>query len=70
VVPPDARHRLRPGAASQPEGTIYAEADGKALKDPDPSDKTQTAFSWMTIHKYTADRKVNYPFTDRSTLGK
>jgi transglutaminase-like putative cysteine protease len=50
--------------------TIYAEADGKALKDPDPSDKTQTAFSWMTMHKYTPDRKVSYPFTDRSTLGK
>lgn len=48
--------------------TIYAEADGKPLPEPDPSAKGQTEFSWMTIHKYEADRSVTYPFKDVRTL--
>jgi transglutaminase-like putative cysteine protease len=50
--------------------TAYVEADGVALPDPDPSDPAARAFSWMTIHKYTADREVVYPFADYSALPK
>ena len=48
--------------------TIYAEADGKALTDPDPSNAKQTAFPWMTAHKFQADHAVAYPFTDTKSL--
>lgn len=48
--------------------TAYIEADGVPLPDPDPSDPTNRAFSWMTIHKYTADREVPYPFKDYGSL--
>jgi transglutaminase-like putative cysteine protease len=48
--------------------TIYGEADGKALPLPDPADKTKREFSWMTAHRYQADKKVDYPFRDFSSL--
>jgi transglutaminase-like putative cysteine protease len=48
--------------------TAYIEADGVPLPDPDPADPEQQKFSWMTIHKYTPDREVPYPFKDVSTL--
>jgi transglutaminase-like putative cysteine protease len=48
--------------------TIYAEADGKPLPDPDPSNPEQTTFSWMTAHRFTPDRAVKYPFTDLDSL--
>ena len=48
--------------------TAYVEADGVPLPDPDPSDPAARAFSWMTIHKYTADREVPYPFKEYTTL--
>jgi transglutaminase-like putative cysteine protease len=48
--------------------TAYIEADGAALSEPDPADKTQKSFSWMTVHEYRADRTVPYPFTDWHTL--
>jgi transglutaminase-like putative cysteine protease len=48
--------------------TIYAEADGVALPDPDPANPKQREFAWMTIHKYTPDRVVPYPFADWKTL--
>jgi transglutaminase-like putative cysteine protease len=48
--------------------TAYIEADGKALKDPDPNSATQVEFSWMTAHDYRPDRKVSYPFKDTATL--
>ena len=48
--------------------TIYAEADGQALEDPDPSNSEQTRFAWMAVHKYVADREVPYPFKDFGTL--
>jgi len=48
--------------------TIYAEADGVALPDPDPSDTTKREWAWMTIHEYKADKVVPYPFKDVSTL--
>jgi transglutaminase-like putative cysteine protease len=48
--------------------TIYAEADGVALPDPDPSNPQQREFAWMTVVQFKADRQVTYPFQDTSTL--
>ena len=48
--------------------TAYIEADGVPLPEPDPADKGQAAFSWMTVHEYRADRTVPYPFSDWKTL--
>ena len=48
--------------------TIYAEADGKALPDPDPADATRREFAWMTSIDFAADRRVTYPFKDWSSL--
>lgn len=48
--------------------TVYVEADGEALPDPDPADPKQRAFSWMTLHRYTPDKAVTYPFTDYGGL--
>ena len=50
--------------------TVYAEADGKPLPLPDPADPTKKEFSWMTAHKYTADKVVAYPFKEWKTLKK
>jgi transglutaminase-like putative cysteine protease len=50
--------------------TIYAEADGVALPDPDPANQDQRAFAWMTMHQYKADKDVPYPFKDYKTLLK
>jgi transglutaminase-like putative cysteine protease len=44
--------------------TAYVEGDGVALPEPDPADATRRAFSWMTVHKYSADKAVPYPFKD------
>jgi hypothetical protein len=60
-----------PAAAAAPVvRTIYAEADGVALQDPDPADTSEQGFAWMTVHKYTPDREVAYPFKDWKTLGR
>lgn len=48
--------------------TIYAEADGQPLPDPDPSSTKQTTFAWMTALRFGADQTVNYPFTDLGSL--
>lgn len=48
--------------------TIYAEADGKPLRDPDPANPAETAYSWMTAQRMTPDHAVPYPFTDLKTL--
>jgi transglutaminase-like putative cysteine protease len=48
--------------------TIYAEADGVPLDDPDPSDTSETKFAWMTVTRFTADKAVKYPFTDIQSL--
>lgn len=48
--------------------TAYIEADGVPMAEPDPADKSLAAFTWMTAHRYNADRKVSYPFTDWKTL--
>ena len=34
--------------------TIYAEADGVPLRDPDPSNPNQREFAWMTVTKFSA----------------
>lgn len=48
--------------------TAYVEADGEPLPDPDPANKQEREFSWMTVHKYEADRPFPRPFKDLSTL--
>lgn len=48
--------------------TAYIEADGVPLSEPDPANKNQTTFSWMTAHEYRADRPVAYPFADWTSL--
>ncbi len=48
--------------------TIYAEADGVALPDPDPANPAKREFAWMTVHQFTPDRPVTYPFKDVGTL--
>ncbi len=48
--------------------TAYVEADGVALPEPDPADPHRREFSWMTVHKFTPDRTVPYPFKDRGDL--
>jgi len=48
--------------------TIYAEADGEPLPDPDPADVQQRKFAWMTVHKYKSDKPFQLPFKDIATL--
>jgi transglutaminase-like putative cysteine protease len=48
--------------------TIYAEADGEALPDPDPANGEKREFAWMTAHEFKADRQAAYPFADYGTL--
>ena len=35
--------------------TIYAEADGEPLPEPDPSNPQQRRFAWMTLHRVDGD---------------
>ena len=49
--------------------TAYVEADGVALPEPDPANPNKREFAWMTLHRYTPDRPVNYPFKDWKGLG-
>ena len=44
--------------------TIYAEADGVALPEPDPSAPGETKFAWMTAHKFDSTPPVQNPFTN------
>ncbi len=48
--------------------TIYAEADGVALPEPDPSNPGETKFAWMTAHKFASTPAVQNPFTDIKSL--
>ena len=50
--------------------TIYAEADGVALPEPDPANAQQRAFGWMTVHQYTPNRPIEYPFKEWKSLVK
>jgi hypothetical protein len=47
--------------------TVYVEADGVALKEPDPSAKGAT-LAWMTMHHYKPSKEVKYPFKDVKSL--
>jgi len=42
--------------------TACVVADGELLPDPDPANKTQREFAWMTAHKYTPSRPLTNPF--------
>ena len=42
--------------------TLYAEADGQALPDPDPSSSEQTTFAWMTAHQFRSNVPATSPF--------
>jgi hypothetical protein len=48
--------------------TAYVESDGVALPEPDPANKQQKGFAWMTVHQYVPDKEVRYPFKDISSL--
>ena len=48
--------------------TIYAEADGVALPEPDPSAPGETKFAWMTSHKFESTPPVQNPFTNIESL--
>lgn len=48
--------------------TAYIEADGEVLPDPDPANSKKREFSWMTSHRYAADKPFKNPFKDFSTL--
>jgi transglutaminase-like putative cysteine protease len=48
--------------------TIYAEADGVALPDPDPANPQKKEFAWMTAHKFAPDHAVAYPFKGWKSL--
>jgi transglutaminase-like putative cysteine protease len=61
LVPPATRHVAV-------VRTLYAEADGVALPDPDPANPTKKEFSWMTAHQFTPDRPVSYPFQEWKSL--
>ena len=50
--------------------TLYAEADGVALPEPDPANPQKREFAWMTVHEYKPDRAVTYPFKDWRSLLK
>jgi transglutaminase-like putative cysteine protease len=63
-------YQLAPAAAKRVPvvRTAYVEADGVALKDPDPANKGQREFAWMTVHEFRADHSVSYPFKDVASL--
>jgi transglutaminase-like putative cysteine protease len=50
--------------------TAYVEADGVALADPDPANKEQRGYAWMTVHEYRPDKPVSNPFEDLTSLEK
>ncbi len=64
-------YELAPPAASGRVNvvrTLYAEADGAALPDPDPADPKKKEFAWMTAHRFRPDHPVEYPFKDWKSL--
>jgi hypothetical protein len=63
-------YELAPPASSRVPvvRTIYAEADGKPLADPDPSNSEEIKFSWMTAHRFEPDSPAPYPFTNINSL--
>ncbi len=64
-------YELVPSAASGRVNvvrTLYAEADGVALPDPDPANPQKKEFAWMTAHKFAPDHPVEYPFKGWKSL--
>ncbi len=61
---------LVPKAASRVSvvRTLYAEADGKPLTDPDPANSEETRFAWMTAHQFASDVPAANPFQETSSL--
>ena len=59
-------YRLAPPAANPTTiiRTIYAEADGIALPEPDPSNPKHSTFSWMTIHRVDEVGDASRGFSD------
>jgi transglutaminase-like putative cysteine protease len=57
-------YELAPPAAKKVNvvRTIYAEADGVALPEPDPADPKQQTFAWQVGMKITPHQEVKYPF--------
>jgi transglutaminase-like putative cysteine protease len=62
LVPPAASGRVNVVR------TLYAEADGVALSDPDPANPQKREFAWMTAHRFTPDHAVEYPFKSWKSL--
>ena len=51
--------------------TIYAEADGLALPDPDPANADKREFAWMTAHKFTVGQTVRFsPDRNQEATGR
>jgi len=48
--------------------TIYAEADGVPLPDPNPADPARREFAWMIVYDVKPDRPVTYPYAGWSSL--
>ncbi|MBL4885664.1 MAG: transglutaminase domain-containing protein [Planctomycetaceae bacterium] len=48
--------------------TIYAEADGVPLPEPDPSNEQQGKFAWMTAHKFTSEQPLEAAFKNLERL--
>lgn len=48
--------------------TIYAEADGEALPEPDPSNVNNREYAWMTAHSIQSKPNVSYPYKDFESL--
>jgi transglutaminase-like putative cysteine protease len=42
--------------------TAYVEVDGQPLPEPDPASDKASSFSWMTAHRYRADREFELPY--------
>ena len=71
LVTKGSNYALSPPAAAKTVPlvrTLYAEADGVALREPDPADKTKTEFSSMTSLKITSDGETDFPFKNYSSL--
>jgi transglutaminase-like putative cysteine protease len=62
LVPPAASGRVNVVR------TLYAEADGVALPDPDPANPQKKEFAWATAHKFTPGHAVDYPFKGWKSL--
>lgn len=48
--------------------TAFIEADGEPLPDPDPDDKFNRQFAWMTVFGVTASKTTPNPFKDLACL--